>query len=90
MWIKRERNGALRWLDEVCADDLAVDGGVEVAVGAGGFAGDVRRVAGLEYRVVARQEVVGLLELAVEDAALEGEGQLGQAGHGDLEAGHEV
>lgn len=37
MWIKRERDGALRWLDEVCADDLAVDGGVEVAVAPNGY-----------------------------------------------------
>ena len=72
------------------ADDLAIDGGVEVTVAAGGFAGDVRRVKRLEYRLVAGQKAVGLLELAVEDAALECEGELGQAGHTDLSAGHEV
>ena len=77
-------------LNEVGADDLAIDGGVEVAVAAGGFAGDVLRVTRLEYRLVAGQEAVGLLELAVEDATLEGEGKLGQAGHRDLATGHEV
>lgn len=77
-------------LNEVGTDDLAIDGGVEVAVAAGGFAGDVLRVKRLEYRLVAGQEAVGLLVLAVEDAALEREGQLGQAGHRDLATGHEV
>ena len=61
-------------LNEVGADDLAINGGVEVTVAAGGFARDVRRVTRLEYRLVAGQEAVGLLELAVEDAALEREG----------------
>ena len=86
MLIDHVSNG----LDEIGADDLAIDGGVEVAVAAGGFAGDVLRVTRLEYRLVAGQEAVGLLELAVEDAALEGEGELGQARHTDLSAGHEV
>ena len=66
--------GALRRLDEVGADDFAVDGGVKVAVAAGGFTGDVLRVTRFQYRFVAGQEAVGLLELAVEDAALEREG----------------
>ena len=66
--------GALRRLDEVCADDFAVDGGVEVAVAAGGFTGDVLRVTRFQYRFVAGQEEVGLLRLSIKDAALEREG----------------
>lgn len=61
-------------LNEVGADNLAIDGGVEVSVASGGFAGDVLRVKRIEYRLVAGQEAVSLLVLAVEDAALEREG----------------